>query len=583
MGVRFYEFGPFRLDPAERLLLAPGGRQELPPRVFDTLLALIENRGRLMEKEDLMRAVWPGAAVEESNLSQTIYLLRKTLHDGESGARFIETVPRRGYRFVAPVRQIEEENAPASPDPPQPPEPAATKGKWLARVGIALVVTMLAVVAARVWLDSVTTRSDLRQIRSIAVLPLLNLTGDPNSDYLADGMTEELITALAQAREWKVVSRTSAMQYKGTNKALPKIGRELGVDAVVEGSVARAGNRVRVTAQLIQASTDRHLWAGSYDGDLGEILTLQARVAEAITGQVKLNLGAAEQQRIRSGRATSVEAQDAYLRGLFHLSRRSPDAFQQAIACFAQSSQKDPKFALAFAGLAESYTLLAFTGEPGAAAKARDAALGALALDESLAEVHTSLAGLDVFEWKWSDAEKEFQRAIALNPNNALAHHWYGNLYLSPLGRHAEAIAELKRALDLDPVSLIVRTDLGFAYYYAGQDHDAWAQYSKVLETDPNFDPVHWVLEQYYFQKGMYEQAARESAWFDLRQGHSIAENKFVSAYARGGRLGLLQLMAHADDPWFSARGYAALGQKKMRSEEHTSELQSRRDLVCRL
>ncbi len=413
---------------------------------------------------------------------------------------------------------------------------------------------------------------DSQPIRALAVLPLQNLSNDPSQEYFTDGMTDELITDLAQLHDLKVVSKTSIMQYKGVRKTLPQIGRELGVDAVVEGSVLRSGSRMRITAQLIRAATDRHLWAHSFEGDLRDVLTLQAQVAEAITGAVKLNLTSAERQRFRSARPMDPDAYDAYLRGRYHLNRRDAEGFEQAIGYFNQSLEKGPNFALAYAGLSDCYTLLSFEGAtPEASVKARAAALKAVALDDNSAEPHTSLAGIDVFEWNWPDAGKEFQRAFALNPNYALAHHWYGNLYLSPLGRHAEAIAELKRAQELDPLSLIVQTDLGFAYFFAGEYDTAFSQYQKVLAANPTFAPVHWVLGQYYFERQMYGPAVEELAQLLSHNGDAEMARKMRASYTAGGPLEFLRFITVAKGPRghlyfgfeYIAKAYMRLGQKK--------------------
>ena len=343
---RLYSFGPFVLDPGERLLRHGSARMELPPRAFDTLLVLVENSGRLLEKDALMRTVWSDTVVEENNLTQVVYLVRKALRDGEDGARYIETVPKRGYRFVGEVRQFEagspgngnghnggngRELQASSPSGNQPvpsgdyselsaspvatlasagsegdPHPVfapgangsgaaapslTTRNGWITGLlgGLAIIALVVLMEGAG-WRQRLFGEPGPASIRSVAVLPMQNLSNDPNQEYFVDGMTDELITDLAQLHDLKVVSKTSIMQYKGTRKPLPQIGRELGVDAVVEGSVLRSGDRVRITAQLIRTATDRHIWAEAYDGDLKDVLSLQARVAEEITNQVKLNL-----------------------------------------------------------------------------------------------------------------------------------------------------------------------------------------------------------------------------------------------------------------------------------------------------
>jgi TolB-like protein len=485
--------------------------------------------------------------------------------------RVLIELPPRGYKPAFVFREAE-----AAPTPE--PTGVTTMPRQRRPLRMILISGLLvaAALAVGLWLNRGRIWSSLppdsQPIRALAVLPLQNLSNDPSQEYFTDGMTDELITDLAQLHDLKVVSKTSIMQYKGVRKTLPQIGRELGVDAVVEGSVLRSGSRMRITAQLIRAATDRHLWAHSFEGDLRDVLTLQAQVAEAITGAVKLNLTSAERQRFRSARPMDPEAYDAYLRGRYHLNRRDAEGFEQAIGYFNQSLEKNPNFALAYAGLSDCYTLLSFEGgTPEASAKARTAALKSVALDDNSAEPHTSLAGIDVFAWDWPGAEKEFQRALALNPNYALAHHWHGNLYLSPLGRHAEAIAELKRAQELDPLSLIVQTDLGFAYYFAGQYDAAFSQYQKVLAANPSFAPAHWVLYQYYFEREMYGPAVEELAQLLSHNGDSEMARKTRASYAAGGPREFLRFITDAQSVHgrryfgfeYIAKAFMRLGRKK--------------------
>jgi TolB-like protein/DNA-binding winged helix-turn-helix (wHTH) protein len=594
-----YGFGPFVLDPVERLLLHGAARMELPPRAFDTLLVLVENNGRLLEKDALMRTVWRDTVVEENNLSQVVYLLRKALRDGEDGSRYIETVPKRGYRFVAAVRGIESEKGkseegnrkssgigwnnglsttfspvsnhpgeslaalPEASAPPNTDFPAASSGNgngfhpqtpdsarrrgWIQGVmgGLAL-VALVALLEGANWKQRWFADADPDFIRSVAVLPLQNLSNDPNQEYFVDGMTDELITDLAQIRELKVVSKTSIMQYKGTRTPLPQIGRELGVDAVVEGSVLRSGDRVRITAQLIRTSTDRHIWAQAYNGDLKDVLSLQARVAEAITNQVKLNLTAEESGRLRRGRAVNPEALDFYLRGRYAWNQRNVEGFRKGIEYFNQAIEKDPNFALAYSGLADCHTLLSLFGDnPTAITNAKTAAEKALQLDGTLAEAHTSLAAVRILhDWDWTGAEQEFQRALKLNPNSAQAHHWYGNLLLGPEGRHDEAISELHRAQELDPLSLIINADVGFAYYLAGRYDLALQAYQKVLATNPNFLPVHFYLLQYYKQAGQYDLWLKESMEDARLAGSPAYAQALQQLYAQGGFRAVMEEMA---------------------------------------
>ncbi|MGA2374891.1 MAG: winged helix-turn-helix domain-containing protein [Candidatus Sulfotelmatobacter sp.] len=601
-----YEFGPFVLDPGERLLRHGAARMELPPRAFDTLLVLVENSGRLLEKDALMRTVWRDTVVEENNLSQVVYLVRKALRDGEDGARYIETVPKRGYRFVSEVREFDPSNghgnghnggnglkpissasssgssgnvfsvfpedhagladlpaktaaslgseidsypvSAAGADGFGAPtrHSAAQRGLMAGLLGGLAIVALVVLVEGSGWKQKWLGEPAPASIRSVAVLPMQNLSNDPDQEYFVDGMTDELITDLAQLRDLKAVSKTSIMQYKGTRKPLPQIGRELGVDAVVEGSVLRSGDRVRITAQLIRTATDRHIWAEAYDGDLKDVLSLQARVAEAITNQVKLNLSAAETGRLRRPRAVNPEAFDLYLHGRYAWNQRNVQGFRQAIEYFNQALEKDPEFALAYSGLADCHTLLTLYGDGvGNMAEAEAAAEKALQLDSSLAEAHTSLAAVKVLhDWDWQGAEKEFRRAIELNPNFARAHHWYGNLLLGPEGRHEEAIAELERARELDPLSLIINADVGFGYYLAGRYEPALQNYRKVLALNPNFIPAHFYLEKYYRQVGQYDLWLEESVENNRLSGFPDRGQSLQRIYARGGFRATMEEMA---------------------------------------
>lgn len=416
----------------------------------------------------------------------------------QDNASLVETLPPAGPALLPPAVEIQVETMPRG----------FRNSRWFTLSAVTLILLAILAVA---WRRSLLEAATSGPIRSVAVLPLQNLSSDSNQEYFADGMTDELITDLAQVSELKVVSKTSVMQYKGTRKPLPQIGSELGVDAVVEGSVLRSGDRVRITAQLIRTSTDRHLWAQAYEGDLKNVLALQARVAEAITNEIRLSLSAQERSRFRSVRSYDPEAYDLYLRGRYAFARRNERAFQEAIAYFKQSAAKDPQFPLAYAGLSDCDTLLSLFGDGYAwVSEANANARKALALDDSLAEAHTSLAAAEVLDWKWNEAEAEFRRALDLNPNNAQAHQWYGNLLLGPMGRHPEAIAELQHALELDPLSLVVNTDLGYAYFIAGDYDAAYQQYEKVLAMDSAFLPVHYDLMLYYKQRGMYDKEIEE-------------------------------------------------------------------------
>jgi serine/threonine-protein kinase len=379
-----------------------------------------------------------------------------------------------------------------------------------AGIAMALVLVLLALNVGG-WRARILGRdaSAPGRIESVAVLPLANLSGDPAQDYFADGMTEALITDLAQIGALRVISRTSVMQYKGVKRPLPEIARELNVDGIIEGSVMRAGDQVRITAQLIYAPTDKHLWARSYDRDLRNVLALQSGVAQAIAREIQVKLTTAEESRLASARPVSPAAYEAYLKGRYHWNKRTPEGIKTAIEYFQQSVEKDPNYALAYAGLADCYVVTVNPSPPKEKMpKAKAAATKALQLDDTLAEAHTSLAAvLSRYDWDWPSAQKEFKRALELNPRYAEAHEWYAAWYLVPMGRLQEAIAEEERARELDPVSLIINFELGIVLYYAREYDQAIEQFRKTLELNPNFRQAQTNLAAAYGQKGMYEQA----------------------------------------------------------------------------
>jgi TolB-like protein/Flp pilus assembly protein TadD len=347
------------------------------------------------------------------------------------------------------------------------------------------------------------------------VLPLENLSGDASQNYFADGMTDELITDLAQISALRVISRTSVMVYKGARKPLPQIARELNVDAVVEGTVLRSGDQVRITAQLIEASTDKHLWSQSYEGELRDTLALQNRVASAIADQIRINLTPQEQAALKNVKVVNPEAYESYLKGRYFWNKRTPDGLKVALAYFKQAIEEDPKYAQAYSGLADTYALLgdwqyAVMTPKEAFPKAKAAAIKALELDSTLGEAHNSLAFvLDGFDWDFASAGNEFQRAIELNPGYATAHHWYA-WHLSLLGRFDDAIAEMKKAQNLDPLSLIINADLAELLVLAHRYDESIAQSRKTIEMDPNFALAHNQLAQAYLQKHMYDEAVAE-------------------------------------------------------------------------
>jgi eukaryotic-like serine/threonine-protein kinase len=427
-----------------------------------------------------------------------------------------------------------------------PPSPVSSLWKRVARfspyalaglLALALLMTGLNVGGLR---DRLMIRTAPAKIGSLAVLPLENLSHDPEQEYFADGMTEALITDIAKIRSLRVISRTSVMRYKGSKKPLSQIARELNVDVVVEGSVQRSGNQVRIDAQLIDARKDRNLWSESYQSDLSDILTMQGNVARAIAGEVRAQLTSEERAGLSATRTVKPDAYEAYLRGLYSLNKRTPSDLQNAIGSFQKAIDLDPTYALAYSGLAQGYTLMSVYGEVvprSAMPKAKAAAHRALEIDNGLAEAHAVLADVEwSYDWDAAAADAAFQRALQINPSYATAHQWYA-LYLSNLGKSEQAIAQINRAQELDPRSLIIEANVGWCYYAAHRYDEAIEQLKKVTESEPNFWAAHSALGQTYLAKGNLPDAIRELELADSLSPHTMRNMALLGdAYALAGR-----------------------------------------------
>jgi TolB-like protein/DNA-binding winged helix-turn-helix (wHTH) protein/Tfp pilus assembly protein PilF len=510
-----YRFGPFLLDPENRLLLRDREPISLTPKAFDTLLLLVERSGRLVLKVDLMNALWPNTFVDESNLTQTVFMLRKAM--GETGSdQYIVTVPGRGYRFAAAVKQISGDeplplDAPLGGQSEVRPALSPIK-RW--PVVLAMAIALIAGVVYLQWSHAHAGPQPSSRKLMLAVLPFENLTRDAGEEYFSDGLTEEMIAQLGRLdpEHLGVIARTSVMHYKHTEVPLEQIGRELGVEYVLEGSVRRDSSKVRITAQLIKTKDKTDVWSRQYDRQLSSLLTLQGEIAQEIADEIQLTLGGAKRTNPSPRPPPSTkdyEAYDLYLKGRYFWNKRSTQGFPRAVEYFQQAIAKDPNYARAYAGLADSYALISsyhFAPQDEFMPKARAAALKALQLDERLAEAHTSLALIiENYDWDWPGAEKEFRRAIQLDPNYATAHHWYAE-YLSFQGRFDEAFAEIERARQLDPLSLIIAADNGSILYYSRQYDRAIQQLQAVLDMDPAFGRAHIVIGP-LVQKGRFDDA----------------------------------------------------------------------------
>jgi TolB-like protein/DNA-binding winged helix-turn-helix (wHTH) protein/Flp pilus assembly protein TadD len=531
-SARLYEFGDFRLDTAKRVLRRLDGTTvPLTPRVFETLLYMVEHHDTVLDKERLIEAVWPDSIVEENNLSQNISTLRRIFGETPGSHSYIVTVPGRGYRFVAEVSDrtgngsanVNGEQGTGPTLAENRTEAATVKGRRRlpGRTGGTLAVAVLGVIALTAaflargpsvrWPEkhkiakappapSSGTMTDT--VRSIAVLPFENLSGNPENAYFTDGIQEEILMRLAKIADLKVVSRTSTVRYKRSPENLREIATQLGVANVLEGSVQRTADRVHVNVQLIKAASDTHLWAEAYDRKLTDIFAVESDIAKTIADTLQAKLTGSEQNAIAAQPTENTEAYQLYLRGRYLWNRRTGENLQKALAYFEQAAEKDPHYALAYAGIADSCVLIPIyaAGTPqDYLPRARACAQKAVELDDTLAEAHTSLAYVFFYDFENAQSVKEFERAISLNPNYAMAHLWYGLGPLSAMGEFERAIAEEKRALELDPISPIINADLGTVYTLARRYDEAIAQLRDTVEMNPQFYGGHrclgWALE----------------------------------------------------------------------------------------
>ena len=481
-------FGAFEADFRSGELRKDGLKIKLQDQPLQILEVLLQHPGELVTREELQQRIWPADTFVdfEQGLYNSVRRLRDALNDSAEKPQYIETLSRRGYRFIGTIQ-----------------------------------------------------KSD-RRIESLAVLPLDNLSRDPEQDYFTEGLTEALITTLAKIGELRVASRTSAMQYKGARKSLPEIAKELGVEAIVEGTVLRVGDRVRITAQLIDAAKESHLWAESYERDLRDVLTLQSEVAQAIAQQVQVKMTPQDRTHLGQVHAVNPEAYESYLQGRYHWNRRSAEGLGQAIQAFRQAIARDPTYALAYSSLADCLTLIGFWGAvPPAegAGKAKALALKAVAIDSSLAEAHASLAAATMFyDYDFLTAEREFERSLELNPRYATAHEFFG-LCLSLSGRFEEGYTEMKRAIRLDPLSSAMYFGMGCACWAAHRFEEGIEALEKAVELEPENALARGVLGYLFMYKTQYERAIEQlEQSVRLSQGASTIVASLGEVYAVAGK-----------------------------------------------
>jgi TolB-like protein/DNA-binding winged helix-turn-helix (wHTH) protein/Flp pilus assembly protein TadD len=620
----FYDFDHFRVDALKRLLLRDGRPVPLTSKSFDTLLTLVSHGGEVLEKNELMKRLWPDRFVEENNLTQNVSVLRKALGESRSEHRYIVTIPGRGYSFVAPVREVCTEcddtdstgnngagaflsttDAPngsstqngqsdaLTPLPPRkgwiPLRNTTAQSLWqsLRRPALALFVLLLLTIATLSYLWSVSRAGHSARPTapgSIAVLPFRLLSNEASDEYLGSGMADALITKLSNIRQITVRPTSAVIKYAAKGNAQDPLaaGRELGVDSVLEGTIQRAGERVRVTVQLISVRESVPLWAHTFDERFTDIFTVQDSISAQVADALTLKLTGEEQKLLAKRYTDNVEAYQSYLRGRYFMNKRNEEGLRKGIGYFTEAIEKEPGYALAYAGLADAYSVLGFyqfdkLAPEESFQRAKAAALKALELDETLAEAHASLAlaRVDV-DHDEAGAEREYRRAIELNPNYATAHHWYSD-FLAALDRQDEAMAESRRALELDPLSLVINATLGERLFYARRYDEALIQLRKTLEMDDGFGPAHYLLGLTYEQKGMYEESiaelnrARElsggSPWMVAALGHSLAMAG-RRAEAQQVLFELKQLSTRMQvSPYDIATVYAGLGEREQALE----------------
>jgi TolB-like protein/DNA-binding winged helix-turn-helix (wHTH) protein/Flp pilus assembly protein TadD len=573
-------FGVFELDSVTGDLRKSGVKLKLHDQPFQLLVMLLSRPGELVTREEIRNRLWPRDMFVDFDhgLNNAVARLREALGDSADSPRFVETLPRKGYRFIASAdRKSLDPDSGACPPQTEPPKgdypliasarllrPEKTPRRtWTRRQLIVPALLLLAASTLGITLyTKFSRRKAMARIRSIAVLPLQNMSHDSEQEYFADGMTEALIDNLSKIEALRVISRTSVMQYKAAHKSLPEIARELNVDAIVEGSVQRSGDQVRISAELIDGTSDSHMWERTFDRDLSDTLMLESEVAQAVAAEIQIRLTPGDTARIPVTHVANSKAHDAYLRGRYAWSTKTRSGLEQSIAWYQKAIEQDPQYALAYANMADSYVLLENDGYmPASEAnpKIRNAAMNAVAADPHLAEAHLMLADVKETEWDWAAAEQEYRRAIELNPGMARAHHWYAIL-LTDLKRYDEAFAEIERAVELEPQTASLYLVQAESYYFAGR----YDQALLTLDTSPPLQARGSRGETFaglvLLRKGDYAQAiSRIRTVVDSKAGNARDLATLGYAYALAGKkkeaLASLHKLRH-----FEKGGYVELG-----------------------
>jgi TolB-like protein/DNA-binding winged helix-turn-helix (wHTH) protein/Tfp pilus assembly protein PilF len=542
---RVLKFGVFELDLQGGELRKSGTRLKLAGQPLQVLQTLLERPNEIVTRDQLRQQLWPDNTFVDYDLAlkKAVNRLRDVLGDSAENPRYIETIPRQGYRFIGLVQAAEE------PGPADVVAQTRTiKGRrWRLLVALSAAAAAVLIFALNVgrFRTRILAGSRSPEIHSLAVLPLENLSKDPSQDYFSDGITDALTTELAQIGALRVISRTSATHFKGAQETLPEIGRKLGADAIVEGSVTRGENRVRITAQLIDARADRHLWAKTYERDLKDVLGLQDEVVRDIAEEIRIKLRPEERTRLTETRMVNPQAHEAYLKGRYFYERMSVTGFRKGLEYYQQAVKLDPSYAPAYVGLAASYKELGTWGALSpreAAAHASEAVAEALALDSTSGDAHAVLGHIHfLWDWDWAGAEREYKRAMELAPPSTDTRIQYA-VYLSAVGRHDEAIAVMREARALDPVSPPANGLLGVVYYWAHRFDEAIDQFQKTLAMYPDFSTDHFFLGRCYEQKGIYNEAVEEYLKAMALDGTAAEElAKYRETSVKSGRKGFLK------------------------------------------
>jgi len=513
---RFLDFGPFRIDVQKRLLFRDGESVQIAPKTFEMLLVLVEGNGEVVSKDDLMKRLWPDTFVEEGNLTYNVSTLRKILGESANQHDYIVTVPGKGYQFVARVRPS------AAEDKTVIEEPTVVSGGRLRLYALTAFVLMATVAFATYYRPKDVLTSSTPKLTSIAVLPFKPLLPDHRDEALELGMADTLITRLSNIQEIVVRPINSVRQYTSLDQNPVTAGLALRVDSVLDGSIHRVGDRIRVTVRLTRVHDEASLWADQFDDQFTDIFTIEDRISERVAAAFALHLSGAEHERVVKRYTDNAEAYELYLKGRLEWNKRDPDSLRRGLAYFQKALEKDNRFALAYAGMADSYNLLGSIGElpmKESHPRAREAATHALEIDDSLADAHASLGAIiSDYYWEWPEAERQFRRALELNPNYVIARYWYSG-FLSQMGRFDEAVAEGKRAIEIDPASTIANAHLGLVLHRARRPGEAIQQLKRALEIDPDNWPALVNMGLVKIQTHQYDEALENIRKADTQAG----------------------------------------------------------------